>query len=279
MSRDKDLIFEKYTKDVLVVEFPVYASSSYTDPTRTLPVPSNPEHGGAGYAIGTYANEVKQDPYDVALEIAAKVKTELFKPGTYFFKGSNYDLEFEGDRDELEKQIHKLIEREFTARGYPPYFRQAKNAARVIAGQVINVAQERGGLRQPGVTTPKPVPQKVVVTNSQTIDDVFERIFKMKISHGLVFDIKQKYTIDPSAFGNNPDLFKDTEDNAILSAACRALIEHDAEADHWAGHPTNALTYHGASLVNVVHKKLNTPYTETKRLLTELLKYGCLVKA
>ena len=94
-----------------------------------------------------------------------------------------------------------------------------------------------------------------------------------------MFDIKQKYTIDPSAFGNNPDLFKDTEDNAILSAACRALIEHDAEADHWTGHPTNALTYHGASLVNVVHKKLNTPYTETKRLLTELLKYGCLVKA
>ena len=255
--KDKELIFEKYTRNVRVIESPVYADSTYRDPNKELTVPKNPELGGAGYAIGTYASKAGKDPYEIALTISGLVKSKLFVPGNYNFKGKPYDLEYPGTREELETEIAALIKAEFARYGHKPHFRQAAHAAREIAGKVLNVSKESGGSRKFGATPPTHNPR--IAVSSKDVDDVFERIFKAKITHAPTLDLNGTYEITTLVA---PELEKDFG------------VERGRQAErvHDILEPGQRVT--GAEFLNLISRELSYPYTIAKRACNDLLKVG-----
>jgi len=284
MYNDKDLIFEKYTNKVLVLEFPVYASSTYTDPNKALHTPSDPDAGGAGYAIGTYATKANLDPYDVALTIADLVKTRLFKPGNNTYKGISYDLEYTGSRDQLEKEIQGIITDEFAAKGHKTHFRQAKNAAREIAGKVLNVSREVGSAgpsipSAPKSVTPSTTP-KIIAVASKDVDDVFERIFKAKISHPPSLDLNSTYKaggVDPS----DELAAKFNTERAKRAANVYYIFAAGSNPEEWPNTDLTVTSKHeftGAELMTLISRRLGYPFTIAKEAINDLIRNGFIHK-
>ena len=272
MAGDKHLIYEAYKKHFLT-EMPVYAASSYQDPSKALtqPISKDPVLQDIGYALGTFAKAVNKDPYDVALLIAARVKKELFVPGNYNYGGKTYDLEFAGDRDDLEDKIRLVITDEFTKQGHKPHFRAAKQAARDIASKVMAVSDTRGGVRTKTPTrttiTPTSAPT-VIVTTAKQVDDVFNAIFNTVIKPTPAFDLAKKYKVSatPEADQNKIEAISNEALRADVTTVYKSLASLSNQE------------LNGTELINKINRSFNLPYTATKRILTELLVLGILTK-
>jgi hypothetical protein len=266
MSRDKNLIYEQYSQRVLLSEVPSYVySGEQPEPPSSWPVATDPAHGGVGFGLGTYAQQASLNPLDAAKQMADVIKKTLFKPTNRIINGKTYDLEFDGERKELEDAIAKILIEEFKKRGARVPYKACDRAARqVMTSRVLKPTYIKGTT----ITTSKaPVTNQpsVVVASSADIDDVFDRLFKTPIIQPKYLELESNY------------IKKDVDIDSLLKSLNLPEDRIRIAIKIW-----NELTpdsvVNGQQILSILGQNFGYPYKISKQAATDLLQAGAIEK-